>query len=150
MLDIDGKRFCESNSILRFAGRKANLYPHDIVDALRVDEILDMVEDALGALGPTFSLPAGEKEAARQKLAAPGGAFHKVLSAIVKRQSENDGHPYVVGGTLTVADLKIQALVVTLRSGFFDGLAATWIEDTWPEFGAAATKVIAEINGKTA
>lgn len=150
MLDIDGKRFCESNAILRFAGRKANVYPHDLVDALRVDEILDMVEDAFATLGPTFSLPAGEKEAARQKLAAPGGAFHKVFSAIVKRQAENGGHPYIVGGSLTIADLKIAALAVTLRSGFFDGLAATWIEDNWPEFGAAVTKVVAEINGKTA
>lgn len=148
VLDVDGKRFCESNSLTRYAGKLANLYPHDVLDALRVDEILDMVEDAFAAIGPTFSMPADEKVAARQKLQAPGGAFHKIWAAIAKRHSENGGGRYLVGNNLTIADLKVGGVVATLRSGFFDGFASTWFEDTWPEFGAALTKLLAEINEK--
>ena len=69
VLDIDGKRFCESNALTRYAGKLANLYPHDPVQALRVDEIMDMVEDLWSSVSHTFSMPLEEKVAARQKAA---------------------------------------------------------------------------------
>ena len=47
VLGVDGKEFTQSLAQLRYAGKKAGLYPTADVDALAVDEILDITQDIL-------------------------------------------------------------------------------------------------------
>jgi glutathione S-transferase len=51
VLDVDGERFCESNALLFYVGRLANLVPTSPKEELRVLEVLEVVEDLLVTLG---------------------------------------------------------------------------------------------------
>lgn len=146
VLDVDGVRVCESNAILRFVGKQAGLYPNDAVQALRVDEILDLMEDIAATLKPTFSLPAGEKEEARRKLIADGGAVHKGFALLARRHAAADNTTaFFVGGALSIADLKVLGWRATAATGFYDGIPKDWIETAFPAFGAALANAEAEV-----
>ena len=45
MLDVGSERFAQSGAILRYVGKLANLYPQDLVAALRVDMAIDTMEE---------------------------------------------------------------------------------------------------------
>ena len=45
MLEVNETMIGESNAILRYVGRCCGLYPKDLLEALKVDEILDATED---------------------------------------------------------------------------------------------------------
>jgi len=143
VLDVDGKRFCESNAILRFVGKLANLYPHCPFAALRVDEILDMVEDFQTPMGAVMRLPADERGAAREKLLAKGASVYNVGACLVARWTENGSGEFLVGKHLTIADLKIAGVATMIASGFLDGVSKTYFADNWPEFGAYLAKILA-------
>ena len=70
VLSVNGKDYTQSLSALRYAGKKAGLYPTDDVKALAVDEIMDIVQDIL------TKAPYDPDEATKLKLrteyAAPG------------------------------------------------------------------------------
>ena len=51
VMSVDGTTFTQSGALLRYAGRKSGLYPADAFDALRVDEVLCIVEE-LAASAP--------------------------------------------------------------------------------------------------
>ncbi|KAJ1484725.1 hypothetical protein T484DRAFT_1893874 [Baffinella frigidus] len=57
ILSVDGKEFTQSVAALRYAGKKAGLYPADALAALAVDEILDITQDIL------TKTPMGEDQA---------------------------------------------------------------------------------------
>jgi glutathione S-transferase len=143
VLDVDGVRICESNAILRFVGKLAGLYPTDPVLALRVDELLDVMEDISAALKSTFTMPAGEKEEARRKLIADGGAVHKGFALLARRHDNQT--PFFVGGALSVADLKVLGWRYTAATGFYDGIPKDWIETAFPTFGASLAAAEAEV-----
>jgi len=145
VLDINGQRYCESNSLTRFAGKLANLYPHCPLQALRVDEIMDMVEDLMSPLGPTFAMAPADRDAARLKLIASDGAVFKIMAVLAKRQKEN-GNDRMVGRHLTIADCKIAAMIgMFIGSGAFDGIPKTWLSEQFPEFAAVVVKLLADV-----
>lgn len=129
VLDVettDGKvRTAQSNAILRFAGRLSGLYPvDDPVLALKVDEALDLGEDINGLLGPSIHEQDEEKrQAMRSELA------EKTLpewAAYFERLLENNGSTgFIVGNSLTVADLKLYWIIDWLTSGILDGIPTT-------------------------
>ena len=45
VLDVAGERFAQSNAILRYAGKLTGLYPEDPIAAMRVDMVLDTIEE---------------------------------------------------------------------------------------------------------
>jgi glutathione S-transferase len=148
-VDVGGvrTRFCESNALTRYAGKLAGLYPHDPIEALRCDELLDAAEDLFASISNSFSLPLAEKVAARQAAIAPTGAFYKVFAMIVRRYDENFARTQaagrMVGRSLTIADLKIAGIYVGLLSGMFDGIPSRWVTETFPSFGIE--KMLADI-----
>lgn len=139
VLDVDGVRICESNAILRFVGKLSNLYPSDPLLALRVDEIMDLIESIAAIFKPTRGLPDGEREAARGKLIADGGAMHKGFALLARRQAENDAvsRQFLVGDALSVADLKVLGWRRTLATGHYDGIPLDWLDVTFPKLGSA-------------
>jgi len=106
----NGKVLAQTNSILRFVGKAANLYPTcDDWDSAKIDEILDAVEDHIGPLfSPMFDrLLTDEQKKNRYETATKeGGSFHIWASNIEKAIASNAGN-YAVGNNLTVADLKL-------------------------------------------
>lgn len=152
VLDIDGIRVCESNAILRFVGKLTGLYPSDPVLALRVDEILDVMEDISAALKPSFSLPPEEKADARRKLIAEGGAMHKGFALLARRLAASTGaagaaedNSFFVNGQLSIADLKVLGWCATAATGFYDGIPVDWLDTAFPALGAALARAEQEV-----
>lgn len=131
ILSVNGKEFTQSLAALRYAGKKSNLYPKDDLEALAVDEILDIAQDVL-TKAPHDSNET-IKLAKRAEYAA--GKMHSLFSLLAQRAAQTSS-PWIVGSEMTVADLAVYySLFKMLRDGDFDGLPATYIE-AWPSLVA--------------
>jgi len=132
----------QSNAILRFVGRRAGLYPtDDPVGALKVDEALDLGEDLYHVIGPSIGEQDTEKRMAMRKVLAEetiprwGGYFERLLAA-------NGRTGFVVGDSLTVADLKLHWIIDKLTNGSLDGVPKT-VLDRFPTVTAWRKNVAA-------
>jgi glutathione S-transferase len=128
-LEIDGVIVTQSNSMLRYIGKMAGLYPEDDLQALYCDEAMDAVEDLLHQMVHTFGLEGDELKAAREKLAEGWlSIFIKGLAEILER----GGGDYFADNRLTVADLKVFVLVRSLRSGTLDHIPTDFVDKLAP------------------
>lgn len=115
----------QSNAILRFAGRLSGLYPiDDPVQALKVDEVLDVGEDLNQLFAPSFSEQDIERKMAMRKVLAEqtlppwAGYLERLLVA-------NGSTGFVVGNSLSVADLKLYWVIDMLTNGSLDRIPTT-------------------------
>lgn len=124
----------QSNAILRYVGRLANLYPNDAVQALKADEALDLAEDINHAIGPSMLEKDPERKMAMRKTLATdtlprfAGVLEKLLVA-------NGRTGFAVGNALTVADLKLHWVIEKLINGSLDGIPKTLL-DGYPALNA--------------
>ncbi|SKA25049.1 Glutathione S-transferase [Enhydrobacter aerosaccus] len=117
VLELDGQTVAQSNGINRYVGKLAGLYPDDAWQAALCDEAMDAVEEVATRVWSTMSLPAAEKKAQRESLAAGPLAFS--LDRLQLRLVAHGGQ-YFADGRLTVADLKVFVWISHLRSGRLD------------------------------
>jgi glutathione S-transferase len=118
LLEVGGRAITQSNTINRYVGRLANLYPSDPWQAAQCDEVMDAVEDIGTQISATISIKEGpEKKVARERLAT--GPIPLYLTQL-QEMLEQRGGEYFVERRLTVADLKIFVWVRHLRSGHLD------------------------------
>ncbi len=119
----------QSNAILRFAGRLAGLYPaDDPLQALKVDEAMDMGEDIANLIGPSLHEPDEDKKMAMRKALAEETL--PFWAACLERLLVANGRTgFVVGNELTVADLKLYWLFDWLTSGMLDGIPTTLVDE---------------------
>jgi glutathione S-transferase len=129
VLEVDGHVVSQSNSINRYVGKLAGLYPKDDWQAFLCDEVMDAVEDISTAIGQTFGMPDDEKKKARADLAA--GPVKRYLEQLQARL-EAAGGEYFADRRLTVADLKVFMLTRWLRSGALDHMAKDLVDRTAP------------------
>jgi glutathione S-transferase len=117
VLEVDGVPLSQSNTILRYAGALAGLYPKDPWTAARCDEVMDAVEDAMHEMSPSFRLHGEEQKAAREKLVAGPLPFYleRVAALLIR-----GGGEYFVESRLTIADLKVFAWTKHLKGGVLD------------------------------
>ncbi len=128
-LTVDGKEVAQSNSINRYVGKLADLYPKDDWQALLCDEVMDAAEDIGTRIGNTIDLPADAKKKAREELAA--GLITRYLEQLQARLKAAGGE-YFADKRLTVADLKIFMLVRWLRSGALDHIPKDLVDRVAP------------------
>ena len=118
VLEVDGKPLTQSNTINRFVGKLAGLYPSDAWQAALCNEIMDAVEDITHQVVVTFAIKDDDaKKAARQTLA--DGPIRFYLERLQARLKQNGGE-YFADNRLTVADLKVFVWIRALRSGVLD------------------------------
>ena len=117
VLEVDGKVITQSNTINRYLGKLAGLYPKDDWQAALVDEVMDAVEDITTKIGNTLALEGEAKKKAREALAA--GPIPRFLQQIEARLKAGGGE-WFVEKRLTVADLKCYLWVRWLKSGALD------------------------------
>lgn len=119
LLDKDGKEtqvLGQSNTCLRYVGKKAGLYPENPLLAALVDEVMDSVEDLSGAaLGVALgSKDADDKKAKSAEFCKEGGTLRYWLDKFVARIEENakrgNKNGLFVGDSLTIADLKFSQI----------------------------------------
>jgi len=118
----------QSNAILRFAGRLANLYPvDDILKALKVDEVMDAGEEINMLMDPSIMEPDAQKKMAMRKVLAEQ-TLPEWMKYFERLLITNGSTGFMVGDTLTVADLKLYWIIDWLISGLLDGIPTTLID----------------------
>ena len=128
-LDIDGVTVTQSNSLLRYVGKMAGLYPEDDMQALYCDEAMDAVEDLLHQIVGSFGLEGDELRDAREKLADGWiTVYARGLAEILERA----GGEYFADSRLTVADLKVFMQIRSLRAGTLDHVATDLVDKLAP------------------
>jgi len=128
-LEVDGKIVAQSNSINRYVGKLAGLYPKDDWQALLCDEVMDAAEDIGVRIQNTIDLPADAKKKAREELSA--GSITRFLQQLQARLKSAGGE-YFADKRLTVADFKIYMLVRWLRSGVLDHIPNSLVDRVAP------------------
>jgi prostaglandin-H2 D-isomerase / glutathione transferase len=129
VLEVDGRALSQSNSINRYVGKLAGLYPKDDLQAFLCDEVMDAVEDMDTPIGATIDLPPDEKKAAREELAA--GLVPRYLEQLQARL-EVSGGEYFADRRLTVGDLKAWMMVRWLRGGVLDHMPRDLVDRVAP------------------
>lgn len=125
VLEVDGQVIAHSNTINRYVGKLAGLYPGDDWQAALVDEVMDAIEDITHKIGNTFALEGEAKKKAREALAA--GPITRFLQQLESRLKAGGGE-WFAERRLTVADLKCFLWVRWLKSGALDHIPADIVD----------------------
>jgi glutathione S-transferase len=140
-LVIDGVEVTQSNSMLRYVGKKAGLYPDDDLQALYCDEAMAAVEDLLHQVVHTFGMEGDELKAAREKLVDGWlTTYIKGLGELLQR----GGGEYFADNRLTVADLKVFVQVRSLRAGTLDHVPADLVDKLAPGLAEHEARIAGE------
>lgn len=130
VLEVDGAQITQSNAMLRYAGRLANLYPNeDALQAFYCDEILGAAEDITAAVVRTFGKEGDELREAREKLVSGRLALMlDGLEALLMR----GGGSWFADDRFTIADLKAAEISRWLSSGALDHIPADCVQNIAP------------------
>jgi glutathione S-transferase len=116
----------QSNACLRYVGTLGGLYPKDLFESALVDEVNDACEDMTGLISPTMHMKDdAEKKAAREALLVTDGyVLPYWIAKFETRFEENEQrgctNGFIVGDSLSIADLKFYAVTMFFTSGFLD------------------------------
>ena len=138
VLEVDGNAITQSNTINRYLGKLAGLYPKDDWQAVLADELMDAVEDISTKIANTIFLEDGAKKTAREALAA--GPIPRFLQQIDARLKSGGGE-WFVEKRLTVADLKCFLWVRWLKSGALDHVPTNIVDKYAPLLAAHLERV---------
>jgi len=138
VLEVDGKVITQSNTINRFLGKLAGLYPKDDWQAALADEVMDAVEDISTKIANTIGLEGDAKKKARESLAA--GPIPRFLEQIEARLKAGGGE-WFVEKRLTVADIKCFLWIRWLKSGALDHVPADIVDKHAPLVAAHLERV---------
>jgi glutathione S-transferase len=124
----DGACLAQSGTLVRWAGKKAGLYPAGEFAGYEAEALLDQINDCAAATyGPMFATVASEEE--RQKL--KDAAFKEKLPNLFKgviAQLKKSGGPYLFGAEPTFADITLFAFAEGFAQRNYDWLSVA------PEF----------------
>ncbi|MHB8948019.1 MAG: glutathione S-transferase [Rhodoferax sp.] len=137
-LQVDGVQVTQCDSILRYAGKLAGLYPFDAFQALLCDEVMYVVEEASVKMGPTFRMTGDAQREAR--VALVNGSIPVYLGWL-QSQLQAHGGEYFADNRLTVADLKVFSDVSALKSGRLDHVPADLVEKVAPALNAHMQRI---------
>jgi len=149
-IDIGDKKkiVTQGDAILRFFGKKAGLYPECTFQALKVDEFLSVLQDTYGALGLTIkgavkALISDKDWSNEEKMEIRKrwleNDFSKFMSYFEKSLKDNESG-YLVGDSVTIADLKLFTMCSWFSSGVLDGVPNTVLDD-YPSVKALMDKI---------
>lgn len=138
VLHVDGVQVTQCDSITRYAGKLAGLYPSDAFQALLCDEVMCVVEEAAVKLSPTFRMTGEEQKLAR--LALVNDSMPVYLRWLQKQLLAHGGE-YFADNRLTVADLKVFVDVRGLNSGRLDHVPRDLVEQVAPALNAHLQRI---------
>jgi glutathione S-transferase len=130
LLSVDGEVITQSNAINRYLGVLVGLYPEEPLEALRCDEVMDVVEDVVTRIVATFGMEGTALRDARMALVeGPISLYLARLNEMLVRRGEE----YFAADRLTVADLKVYVWVKSLRRGGLDHVPLDLVDRVAPK-----------------
>jgi len=146
--DKDGNdvaKIGQSNCCLKLIGQMAGFYPENVVLRALVDEILAATEDVMGMLAPSFPVKDAEKKKAMRLELMKEDKFPYWFQKFENRFTENEARGsksgYIVGDTMTVADLKLYYSISFLTSGRVDHIDGDVLLKAVPKVTAFTAKM---------
>ncbi len=130
VMEIDGETFTQTNTMSRYVGKLAGLYPQDPLEAARCDEVMSVIEDILGKVIVTFRIE-DEDEKRLARIALAEGPISLYLKRLDEMLTERGGQ-YFADNRLTITDLKVFVWIRGLRSGILDHVPADIVETQAP------------------
>lgn len=132
----------QTTSILRYIGKQAGLYPKDDdVKAMEIDEILSVLDDLRSPLGLTIMgakkcLLSDDKEFTDEEKMAirrrwTEQTIPKYVGFLEKKIEDNKGSDWIVGGSMTIADLVLYCDLSWVSGGVLDGVPQS-VLDAYP------------------
>ncbi len=122
VLSINGESIAQTMAIARICGKLGGMYPEDIIEAGKVDQIVVAVENINVLLSPSMKeSDSTKKKAMRKELTSNElpkyfGYLQDILDA------NNSG--WFVGENMTIADLAVWSLLGWIASGVIDDISA--------------------------
>jgi glutathione S-transferase len=113
-----GAVVAQSGAHMRFAAKKAGLYPRDDDErALLIDECLATTDEMMGKTPQNPD--AAVKQTLREAFVASPNGLPKYLG-FFERKLAASGGPFLLGSDLTLADIDLLAALVGIESGSWD------------------------------
>lgn len=133
------KTLSQSHAILRYIGKRAGLYPKDDdVKAMEIDEIMSIMEDlriplVCSIAGAVKSQLSDDKNFTRDEVLAirrrwKDNLVPKILGYMEKKMTENEGSDWIVGDTISIADLDLYCCLDWISGGILDGVPTDILE----------------------
>ena len=142
VLEVDGAQITQSNAMLRYAGRLANLYPSDdVMQSFYCDEILGAAEDVTNAIVRTFGKEGDALREAREKLVS--GRLTVMLDGLEALLLRGGG-TWFADDRFTVADLKAAEMSRWLSSGALEHIPQDCVQTIAPSLAEHHARVQAE------
>jgi len=126
VLLINGESIAQTMAIARICGKLGGMYPEDIIEAGKVDQIVVAVENINALLSPSMKESDSTKKKAMRKeltsneLPTYFGYLQDILSA--------NSSDWFVGKNMTIADLAVWSLLGWIASGVIDDISAEVIQ----------------------
>ena len=118
-LVVDKVSIAQTAGIARFCGKLANLYPqNNNIEAAKIDQFIDIATDLTVLVSST-------KVEDRKNLVI--GELARKLSILNKSIELSNG--YLVGNTISIADIAIWRLMGWITSGSLDGIPLDVLKD---------------------
>ena len=133
-LTVGSKVISQSASILRYAGKLSGLYPADALEALCVDEIIDLNDEIAVVISPSIKESDEAKKMEMRKTLAEK-TLPIFLGALERKLELNGNTGFFVGGSLTICDIDVYIRLAWLNSGMLDGIPKG-IVDQYPLLSA--------------
>jgi len=120
VLVVKGQSIAQTGAIARICGKLSGMYPKDMIEAGRVDQIIDTVTDINELLNPSMreNNPAIKKQ---MRIDLSNGTLPKYfgyLEEILK--SNNSG--WFVGAEMTIADIAVWSMLGWIAQGVLDDI----------------------------
>ncbi|KAF1335298.1 Glutathione s-transferase, partial [Globisporangium splendens] len=140
VLEVDGHVFAQSQAMLRYAGRLAKLYPiNDPLAALKIDEILNGIEELSEKMGPAFREQDPEKKK-QMRLDLANDTIPRYLSIIESRLKTHAKYAVLQTKDVHISDIAMYTWIKSLRAGYIDHIPVT-VADGYPLIEASFQKV---------
>ena len=126
VIEVDGKIIGQTGAIARYCGKISNLYSDDILQAAKIDQVIDAATDITNLVSPTIREKNQNKKMEDRKVL--------VIKLLPRwfRYLENllseDNSPWFVE-KMSIADIAIWRLLGWLTSGIIDGIPTSVVDD---------------------
>jgi len=120
VLVLKGQSIAQTGAIARICGKISGMYPEDMIEASKVDQVIDTVTDINELINPSMreNNPAIKKQMRVDLSKGALPQYFGYLEEILK--SNNSG--WFVGNEMTIADIAVWSLLGWIAQGVLDDI----------------------------
>ena len=126
VIEVDGKIIGQTGAIARYCGKVSNLYSDDILQAAKIDQVIDAATDITNLVSPTIREKDQNKKMEDRKVLV-NKLLPRWFRYLENLLSENNSTWFVE--KMSIADIAIWRLLGWLTSGIIDGIPTSVVDD---------------------